>query len=320
MVLSVKQSRKHFDTGLCCCPRCNSGLEFVDCGPGLTPKRVIDRLGRKSTRCVKSGDDTPTQGKGERHPELVPTPNPELDLRIRQSMKEAEGMKRGLSSLGIETPGISADGTSMSVVSLESSLNDIRNEFKEQKIGQDDRFNAGMAELLGGSGWRASSTGSRAQVIHAVVGRIFDGDSEIFDRYAKENPSGGVRAQTPAPEEVNRIVEQMQNSMDQEHAFWEEKLGEGASIRMYRGLRDVGDGEKPELGPNTIREFPASSWSISPEVAGRFGDNERFGTVVARDVPIDEIIASSFSHGLMLGELEFIIHTPPEGADVEVLM
>jgi len=311
VVLSVRQYRVHLDDELCCCSRCNLELGFAECAGDLIAKPVIDRLGRKSTRCVKR--DEGEIGAGERHPELIP--KQEGTLAETQRRETIIGAQRGLRSIGVDSSRVNLNDTITGQAQIGEIVDSVKAELT-QRLDQSNARGMTLQNVIGRNGWASSSVNDSAQILHAAVGIIFDGDDSVFDKYAKENPSPSIIINTPDPETSGSVADQLDRSMAVEQAFWREKIGPGNTIRMYRGLLLEGQ-PNPELGPNTIQEFPASSWSISPDVAQRFADT--IGTIVARDVPIEEIIASTFSYGLPSNELEFILHTPEEGVDVEVI-
>jgi len=123
--------------------------------------------------------------------------------------------------------------------------------------------------------------------------------------------------------------------------LWKSLIGD-KPIRVYRGIKLYED--VPELGSNTIEDFPVSSWSLSPRMANGFGN-----VVLAKTITADDIIFSPFSLGgryftgdyssiwdrentptddqlksmskgqLSLLEGEIVLYTPEDGSDVDVV-
>ena len=163
------------------------------------------------------------------------------------------------------------------------------------------------------AGWeRSPKLGVDGQTVQAAVANIYEGSPE---RATKRTPVG---IPTTNPKNINQATSELKDSMNKEHAFWKSKLGEDGTIRLYRGLVER---ELPNLGQRKEPGgYPANSWTTDPEVAARFGN-----VVIAQEVPIDYIVASSFSllsspFAEQMKMKEFIVYNPPNGSQVEVVM
>ncbi len=286
----------------CCCDKCDRNYFAADCGPGLVEKEIIDRLGRKSKRCVRQDEAERTEGDTG---ELPPKPDFN-DFDATEKFLTGTFNDRMERDFGADPYfELALSAARMEIVK------DQRKEMRD-KYGYSEPFRVERALV----DWKGSSIGGRAEQIHIAIS-VIKGDSP--SRYEEEIDSiidlgleigvdeVSVSADNP---DVIRVIEELTESMVKEQAYWADKAGDKGTIRLYRGV----NAEGVSLGPNVSQDLPASSWSLNSALASNFGN-----VVMAREARPDEIIASLFSGIGNAREGEVILYTSPDGAEIEVI-
>ena len=370
-------------------------LQEMECPPHLHPKRIIDRLGRRTYRCVTPDDTVATvtieglpEDDKERHvlggkpinarhifewspivnrssavaflrllddeklnsdySELIETylNYPDWDVMgIPDNPEATDKMNYHISQIGY-------DKIMKDVVELESSIDfeDLDGEEPNEVPGFRDFRVENMIDS-----WKGNSImGKPAQVLQEVVSYLFSGLEVRFadDYNSIHRPELGSPADYWV-EDFPAILEErgqaVSKLIENERKLWKSLIGD-KSIRVYRGIRIYDSEAVPELGKNTVADFPVSSWSLSPQMANGFGN-----VVLAKTITADDIIFSPFSLGsrhfaegesgrwkkdsiwrrentptddqlqnmskgqLALLEGEIVLYTPEEGSDVDVV-
>lgn len=358
--------------------------DFANCPPPLVEKAIIDRLGRKGTRCINPNQKAvgvpggvgdaliapsaapPKLSPEEAKSQILSTTKGKLTKtspkklgQLATQLSNADGGARfvylGDKDFGavLPAPGILPDESysdwkdRMSLesarrligndaplpdvmpdttqkpdkdgfITLGEDVNPVRdaNDQVREKMGVLKTRSPFMAQITGfdTKGWEADPVNSPGgQVIQSAVSEIFEGSP---DRFSSDVQAAGGRPPKVAAARKDQAVAELKQSMEAEHAFWRERLGDNGTIRMYRG---ISTDDKQELGAVPLSGFPAESWTTDPSVASGFGN-----TMLARDVPINQIVTSHLSllsspTAETMNMSEFIVYTPPEGVDAEVI-
>lgn len=301
----AKKPRYHLRQEVCCCRTCVGAYERLyfaegSCPEGLVRKQIVDRLGRKSRRCVRQDEGEGGQANIEAFESVMATTSATNRQEFAENFLGAEAVAEG--------GGFTREGWSDFVDGEKESMG----AFKKTATFR-------TAEAFGR--WLGSSVGGSANGIHQAMVHIF-GDKE--GRYEKGLnavndvlvTNGKVKQLLPRTgpldDEVVKLAKDIKASMEIEQAYWKDKLGEGGKLTLFRGMK-VPPGSV-DRGNTVVQDFPASSWTMGKRVAISFGS-----TMLKREVAPEEIIASIFSQLDEAGEGEFIVYTPEEGAEAEVM-
>lgn len=313
------QAEARRDIGSNNIPVFSDKLHFA-CPPGTTPKKIIDRLGRSGTRCVKSGaggspptrpigktaiEDTsimPQRQRGESAVDFNERIRAEPLARITGQDPRDDDPTRG--PLNRQFRAVQAQRTELGI--MENASPNMRAVFDND------------------TGWGGSSLSGDSKYVQASTAEVF-GDGS--DRYVSEVEA--LRSQGPLIDPVtgnefdadldqtrlDSTTQELRASIEQEQAMWRDRLGEDGTITLYRGLSLPSD-QVPELGEVGIQDLPASSWSMYPDLPSKIqGTN----VVVARQARADEIVASEFSHVNKMVDGEVVLYTPPDGVIANVV-
>lgn len=183
----------------------------------------------------------------------------------------------------------------------------------KQELGVRAQQSEQMQTIMGG--WDIDVTDDEAKFLHAAVTLLKEGsvDRTVRDlEYLELDPIVDVD-----PDKVREVAVELNSMMRQEQEYWKRKGVTG--VTLYRGIRVRDEGRVTELRAKegetiAINELPASSWSIYPQKAGAFGN-----VLVAQEVPIERVVSSFFSGVPSSAEGEFIVYTPDEGAEVQLV-
>ena len=370
-------------------------LQDIECPPHLRPKRIIDRVGRRTYRCVTPDDavanvtieGVPEEDKrrfslgrkpvNARHTfewsgkitsssaveflrllddeklnsdysELIETylNYPDWDVMgIPDNPEATDKMNLLRNKLNYHISQIGYDKIMKDVVELESSIDfeDLDGEEPNEVPGFRDFRVENMIDS-----WKGNSTmGKPAQVLQEVVSYLFSGSEDRFanDFNSVHRPELGSPADywvEEFPEILEERGQAVSKLIENERKLWKSLIGD-KPIRVYRGIKMYED--VPELGVNSVEDFPVSSWSLSPRMANGFGN-----VVLAKTITADDIIFSPFSLGgryftgdyssiwdrdktptddellrymtkgqLALLEGEIVLYTSDEGTEVDVV-
>lgn len=257
-----------------------------DCPPGLEEKPIIDRLGRHSHRCVREQDfDTAQEHRA-----------------LMRGMPSVEAYAVILDKLGLKD----YDGP----IDIEETRRVVLR--TREEMGVKSSLSSLMYNVM--ADWDTDVLEGEARYIQSAITLIKEGSS---DRAVNTLEELGVDPRVDEdPSRFQRAAVDLNAMMQQEQAYWKSKGV--TSLTLYRGVggeQDLRDQLGLESGDHTtIVDLPASSWSLYPSVAEKFG-----GTVLAREVPIEQVITSTFGGVASTLEGEFILYTPEEGVEVQVV-
>jgi hypothetical protein len=323
-------SLNHLREETCCCRACNGSYSKLwfeaagACPEGLVRKQIIDRLGRKQNRCVRR-DEVGTDDSGSSEDkqaasdafvaDIKSKSHSEHDVEFANKMFEgnknlkeledrpdARGWKSFVNRIRVDMGALTVKGAK----GIEKAMVDWTS---SSVVGGSHSIHQSMISISGDREDR------HQEDIGAIVDRINENAGSGPKGESKRKGAKKIAAKVFDDTSDKRLVtfsDSMKASMDIERAFWEEQLGEGGTITLYRGVQV--DAESVELGAAIAQDLAASSWSSNPREALGFGN-----TLMKREVKPEEIIMSIFSHIDMSVQSEFVLYTPDEGADVEVM-
>jgi len=307
-------------------------LQDIDCPPHLRSKRIIDRRGIETHRCITPPDSdvevysVPSimyQNKEDsftaefRNPNLnyeEDSVNNSVFNKTRDLLETSnlpDIIKERLSSLWDRYP----DSYELDRPIENRELIEWHSHLQNKEKDLDGMLfeianSVELRKVLMGSSaigfvnsWHSSATHSRSRKFNEIVFYLKNGE---FSTPAYSNSS------------KNEMIEEskdIQNMMDTEQKIWRDIIGDG-TIRVYRGV-NISKENLPDIGKTEAIDNTLSSWSLSPNLAGSFGN-----IVLARTISVDDIVASFFSlnfTGEGGNEGELILHTSEEGVDVDVI-
>ena len=263
----------------------NNQYDTIDCPPGLKPKKLIDRIGRHTTRCIKPAKPT------ERL-KSWPKKMTEKELRVFETKSRQEALRRTFGNIVDEYP---------------NSWDFMRKKKEQLAL---DKFEITIEEVRLQTpfrAWEGETDSFAALNIQRSIVEIKEGNDKRFqDTFVNR------KGYFPPKEFEENFIDYLKQSMEKEQTFLKKLIGKDV-IRLYRGV-NLKDLKEIEYGSTAIIDYPASSWSLFPHVSQEFGN-----VVIARDVPIGDIVTSIFGYLKYPNEGEFIVYTPEEGAEVEVV-
>jgi len=367
-------------------------LQDIDCPPHLRAKRIIDRLGRRTYRCVTPDDTVANvtiegvpeedkkkfslgrkpvnarhtfewsgkvtnsstveflrllndEGLNSDYSELIESylnyPNWDV-MGIPDNPEASDKMNLLRNKLNYHISQIGYDKIMKDVIEVENSIEfeDLEGEEPNEVPGYRDFRVENMIDSWKGN----STTGKPAQAFQEIVSYLSSGSEDRFatDYNKIHLPELGSPADNLDENMLYQRGQAVSKLIENERKLWKSLIGD-KPIRVYRGIKIYED--VPELGSNTIEDFPVSSWSLSPRMANGFGN-----VVLAKTITADDIIFSPFSLGgryftggytsiwdrettptddellrymgkgqLALLEGEIVLYTPEEGTEVDVV-
>ncbi len=282
--------------------------DVIDCPEGLVSKPIIDRLGRHSHRCVRQAGTGDTVG-AINVPQPVEDRSAATDTKIYNAWRKTT-MKQVLEAIGIDESEQKGAGWQFAM--------------RDAKAKADFALSPYTATTKAWADWEVSSVSRKSSNLQRAFSMVMEDDVNNYAKATKGLEEGGTSSYQLDPEfddnEQYRthLVEDVQASMDLEQEYWKSK---GVThIKLYRGLKvgidkEVGMREDMQVGSrHVITDFPGSSWSLFPHVADGFGE-----MVLGVEVPVEDILGSTFSTIQSPAEGEFVIYNHPEGREVEVV-
>jgi len=300
-------------------------LQDIDCPPHLRPKRIIDRRGIETHRCITPPDsDVEIYSEDMEHlgwgkgsvtlftPEFL-TPNAGYFEKLQ---KDIFSKTRAL----LENSDFSDREGLLSVWSKYSDSNSIDAHLDKANWVSGNMnsppakyFQGRDSDLVTELSAIADSRGLKEVVEELKMeGMILDWQRSAKSEGAKRlSESVDSLKNGEVTTEEDKKVKQL---MDIEQGIWRDIIGDG-TMRVYRGVSLL-EGETPDIGKTVAIDNTLSSWTVSPAKAGIFGN-----VVLARTISVDDIVASFFSlnYGHSLNEGELILHTPEEGVEVDAI-
>ena len=300
-------------------------LQDIDCPPHLRPKRIVDRRGIETHRCVTPPDsdvevyseDMEHLGWGKGSVELFTpeykTPNAgywenlqkDIFSKTRALLEESDFSDReGLLNVWSQ---YSDDNSIDAHLDKDNWVSGNRNSPPARYFrGRDSDLTKELMAIADSRGLREI---------------VFDGDMEtmIVDWQRSSKSEGAERLSESVASLKNGEVttendKKVKQLMDIEQDIWKDIIGDG-TMRVYRGV-NIAEGDKPDIGKTVAIDNTLSSWTVSPAKAGIFGN-----IVLARTISVDDIVASFFSLNYMHehNEGELILHTSEEGVEVDAI-
>jgi len=307
-------------------------LQDIDCPPHLRPKRILDRRGIETHRCITPPDSdvevysVPSIMQQNKEDSFtLEFRNPNLNYeedRVNNSvfnkikdLLEDSTLPHNIMLRLFKLWGRHPDSHELDrpienreliewysylqnkEKDLDGMLFEIANSVGLRKV----LFNSSAIEFV--NSWHSSATHSRSRKFNEIV------------YYLKNGEFSNPAYSTSSKNEIIEKSKDIQNMMDTEQKIWRDIIGDG-TIRVYRGI-NISKEKLPDIGKTEAIDNTLSSWSISPNLAGIFGN-----IVLARTISVDDIVASFFSlnfTGEGGNEGELILHTSEEGVDVDVI-